>query len=754
MTTTHERTRSAADTFKSNEIRTEGHDKVSGRTKYTADMRRPDTLWAAFTISPYAHAKIVSIDISAALDVPGVKAVLTGKDIGDKRHGRMLSDWAVLAYEKVVFIGDRVAAVAAETREAAEEAARLVEVEYEELPAIIDLMDALLPDAPIIHPDGDAYHYAGKKRPSRSHPNVQGQNQIVRGAADLEPLFAGAYRVFERTYRTPRQHAGYMEPRSTLVWIEGDVIHVCSPNKSPFKTREFMAHVTGSPPSQIVVESSNIGGDFGGKGLTVDEFPCYFLAKATGRPVRYVETYTSELMTGAMRHPAVLTLRTAVNEDGTFLAHTTDLTYGGGAYAAAKPGGSLLPGGHGYSTVGYRVPNVRLDIRTVYTNTVPCGHVRAPCDVQIYFAWEQHVDEIAASLNIDPVELRLRNIIGEGEPALTNEYLYKPAGRAVLEKLKSELATNRPMRGRGFGRGISLVCRHTGGGKTAINVQLKPSGEIFVVVGVPDQGSGSFTVVQRIMGGILGIDPLTINVRRGTTAEAPNDPGSGASRVTNIVGIAAIHASELLQAELTKRTGLQVRDGVFIDEAGRTLGFPAVMQRAALTEPIDVVGKGESSHDGPDHPADYTFSAFSFDIDVDAETGSFEIIDTLFVTDVGMIINPIAHQGQIDGGFVFGFGGAVMEELPLDESGKPTLLSLGDYKLPTINDLPPFRTVLVPSEGTGPYGAKMAGEMSNSGVAPGIVNAVYHAVGVRLDEFPITPERIYDALTAKAEHVV
>ena len=363
-----------------NEIRVEGRAKVSGQQKYTADVQMPDMLWAAFTTSPLAHARIISIDTSAAKALPGVIAVLTSADIGpNKRSGRMLFDLPVLAYGKVHLIGDRVAAVAAETREIAEEAARMVEVEYEELPALIDPLAALAPDAPVIHPDYDSYHYSGAKKPLRKHPNVQGYNYIAKGEADLEPIFAAAHRVYEHAFTTPRQHAGYIEPHAGLVYIDADdVVHVYTCNKQPFAVQNWMSITLGLPLEKIVVESIAIGGDFGGKGLTIDEYVLYFLAKATGRPVKHVYTYVEELQASSVRHAAHLTLKTAVDEHGKFLAHRSEVIYDGGAYAAGKPAPQLLPGAGGYATVGYTIPNVQLDVTSVYTNTIAGAHIRSP----------------------------------------------------------------------------------------------------------------------------------------------------------------------------------------------------------------------------------------------------------------------------------------------------------------------------------------------------------------------------------------
>jgi CO/xanthine dehydrogenase Mo-binding subunit len=737
-TTTTSRPAIGAAAFASDEVRIEGHDKVSGQQKYTADMSHPDMLWAAFATSPVAHAKIVSIDTTAAKAVPGVIAVLTSADLPPgKRSGRMLYDLPVLAYEKVVYIGDRVAAVAAETREAAEAAARLVEVEYEELPALLDVRAALAPDAPVIHPDRDSYFYAGKTPPLRPHPNTQGSTRIVKGSGDLAAIFAGAAHVFEQTFTTPRQHAGYMEPHATFVWIDAEgVVHVYTPNKQPFSVHRWLSNVIDVPPEKIIVEPCAIGGDFGGKGLTIDEFVCYYLARATGRPVKYVWTYLNELQASSVRHAAEITLRTAVDANGKFLAHHSVVVFDGGAYAAGKPAPNLLPGG-GYSTVPYAIPDALIEVSSVYTNTIPGAHVRAPADVQIFFAWEQHVDIIARELGIDALELRMLNVVRDGEPALSTEHLYRPNAVGVLDALKRDFEA-RPKRG-GVGRGFALVCRHTGGGATAIDVTLSADGAIEVVCGVPDQGAGIFTALRRIMGTTLGIDEARIRVRRGSTREAKNDPGSGGSRVTHIVGQAAVIACDALVAEIKHRTG-----ATFDDDAT----FARLAAQAARDGAITVTGAFDATTHDEAHPADFSFSAFAFDVVVDRETGAYRLDDALLVADVGRIINPIGHQGQLDGGFVYGIGSSTMEEMPIDESGKVTTLSLGEYKVPTMMDIPPLRTILVESPAQGPYGAKMAGELSNSGVAPGLANAIYDAVGVRLTAFPITSERIYAALGA------
>jgi CO/xanthine dehydrogenase Mo-binding subunit len=376
--------------------------------------------------------------------------------------------------------------------------------------------------------------------------------------------------------------------------------------------------------------------------------------------------------------------------------------------------------------------------------------VRSPNDVQIFFAWEQHVDIIAKDLGIDPLEFRIRNVIRTGQTALTNEAVKEPMGVKVLEALRSESKYGTPAPA-GRGRGIAMVCRHTGGGKTSVKFRLEADGTIHILSGVTEQGAGQLTVAHRVAAATLSVKQERVTIRRGNTAESLQDPGTGGSRVTHVLGRASQAAAELLRDELEKRSGMKLRDDAFVGAGGTRESFEAVAARLCADGPIEVAGTYDGNHDDPHHEGDFTFTAFSIEVDVDRETGTLRVTDALMVCDVGEIINPVAHQGQIDGGFIYGIGTALMEELLIDESGKVTTLSLGEYKLPTMMDIPPFRSVTIAgTPGEGPGGAKMAGELSNTGVAPAIANAVYNAVGVRLTEFPMTSERLYEALNATA----
>jgi CO/xanthine dehydrogenase Mo-binding subunit len=738
-------TKSRTQLFDDDELRVDGSDKVSGLAVYTADISKPNMLWAAYATSPIPHGRILAVDTCAAKAVSGVRAVLTGEDIGPHRFGRQLLDWPVLAYEKVRFTGERVVAVAAESRAAAEEAARLIEVDYEDLPSVFEGSAALADDAPILHEHGDDYAFLGGTRRPRSHINIQGEVRHKKGAADLGPIFASAHSVFEHRFTTPRQHHGFIEPHATVVWIEPNgVVHVHTPNKAPFRLRQQMAAALGIPIEQLVIEPSSIGGDFGGKGLAIDEFSCFFLARATGRPVKSVMSYVEELQGTNTRHRAEIRLKTGLDVHGKFVAHEAEVIYNGGAYAAAKPNVLLLPGGPGFAEIGYQVPNVQLDICAVYTNTVPAGNMRTPTDVQCAFAWEGHIDMIARTLGFDPLDFRLLNAMRDGESTLTGAIIREPSAVNVLEAVKREVDWAKPLPP-GHGRGIALGCKETGQGRTGVIIVLAADGRLQVRVGVPDQGTGSSTMIQRVVAAELSINKQRINVLRQNTSKALPDAGAGSSRVTHIVGAAAQVAARRLRLVLEDRSGMQLHHDDFVDVAGNHETFDNVVARLCADGPIEAAGEFDSARDDVGGH-DYSFTAYAIEVAVDLKAATVRVIDAVLAIDIGTIINPIAHQGQIDGGFIYGLGSALFEELSY-EDGKLTTLSLGNYKLPSIRDIPSLRTVHVQGvPGNGPFGAKMVGELTNSGVAPAIANAVCDAVGARLMTFPITPERLYRAL--------
>lgn len=713
MTTTTPKTGTVPAFLGTNEARIDGRGKVSGKTKYTADYTREGMLWAAFVASPYAHAKIVSIDTAAAKALAGVHAVITGAEIGERFFGCVLKDWPVLAYERVKFVGEYVVAIAADTPAIAEAAAALVDVEYEELPAVLDPEAAVAPDAPPFHPNDELFRYAFGERPPRPHRNMQGYDKLRKG--DPEAAFASADRTFEHTFHTPRTHAGYIEPRATLVWIDdAGALHVLSTNKSPFALRDQLSVMTELPKDKVVIHPSFVGGEFGGKALTIEEFPLYFLAVATKRAVKHVRSHADDVRSTHVRHAAKVRVRIAASNDGSIQALDVNVVFDGGAYAAGKPVPWLMPGRA--PKMPYKIEHAQVERLTAYTNTIPGGFVRAPGDIQTVFAIESLIDMMAVELKIDPLVLRERNAATQGDTDLEGNPFAEPRAKEMLETVRKELGWGKP-RPAGRGLGIALTARHIAGGKTSFIVTAKEDGSIAVDTGVAEPGVGTLTVIQRVLSAELGVDPARITVERGDTSSVPWDPGIGGSKGTLLLGRTALDAARKLRAALA------------LPHSG----------------PVTVTGEGEYTHNHGE-PIWLNFGAYGVDLSVDKDTGALTIHDVVFVADVGTIINPIAHRGQIDGGFVMGLGSALTEELQI-EDGRLVNIALSDYKLPCQRDMPPFRVIMMePGDGPGPYGARAAGEFNTAGVAPAIANAIAAACGVRLDRLGLTAERIFEAL--------
>ena len=754
------------------EIRVDGMLKTTGRARYTRDFSMPGMLWARFLMSPHAHARIVSIDTSAAKAVPGVHAVVTGDDVGRKHLGRQVTDWPVLAYDRVRFVGDRIAAVAAETEEAADEALKRIEVVYEELPAVFDSEVALRPDAPVLHSDWQSYYPQGRV-PELRHPNAPSYATSQKGDEDIERIFANAHRVVEDVYYGPRQHQGYIEPRGCVVWIdEQDTLQVVTTNKTPFSLRDHLASISGLPSERVVVDSRFIGGDFGGKGSSTEEFPCYFLARATGRPIRAIMSYTDELCSTNPQHEAKYYLRTAVNREGKMIAHEVRAYLNGGAYVAMRPNPPNQARA-GLTCLGvYSIPNVRYEGYSVYTNLVPAGAMRAPGDFHRAQAGEVHVDHIAHEMGIDPLEFRLRNCLRPGDTMLGGGKIRDPMAVEVLEALRKETNWDAAPKLPNRGRGLALRFRHVGEAKSELLLRLAADGTVEAITGHADQGGGVYTVIQRAVAATMSIDLQRVQVRYGTTAEALRDPGAGGSHSTTMNGHAAIDGSltlrdklEELAAEVMGWPAGQVRleQNEFRVVSSELRGdaepgtrsselrasFEEVARRIAAGPVVEAVGAYDPADHHSEDGADYNFIAHMIEVEVDPDTGHVRPIDVVTTADVGTIINPIAYRGQLDGGFVFGYGQAMTEELIHDE-GRIITSSLAEYKLPTQTDIPPIRMVLLPANGPGPFGAKSVGENTNIGVGGAIANAIFDAVGVRVNASPITAERVYAALQERA----
>jgi CO/xanthine dehydrogenase Mo-binding subunit len=672
--------------------RAEGPEKVTGAARYAADIRLPGMLWGAVLRSPYPHARIRGIDASKAWQVPGVKAIVTGLDEPGHLMGKNLRDMPVLCWDRVRYVGDRVAAVAAESREAAEAALSLIEVDYEELPAVFDPIEAMKPEAPLLHDDVASYDGAPPEQVlARDVHN--GLTRLFWKKGDPDRGFAEADLVLEHNFSIPSRHHGYLEPFTSIVAIEDDgrVQAWCS-TKSPFPVRSQFALAAGIPEERVKLNVVNVGGDFGGKGDARDLPIAYFLARQSGRPVKIVMSYAEEMTAGNPSHPTIINIRTGVTRDGRITARTMRTVHASGAYGAMKPN-AVLSTRH-YVGGAYKAPNASHEFLQVYTNTVPNGYFRAPGAHQYTFAVESHTDLIAEALGMDPAEFRLRNLLEEGEVDAVGNRLTGLKVKPVLEAALEAAGWNdEHKRAPGFGRGIGVFGRQIGAGASGAILTAESDGSFTLLSPTIDVGTGTHTIVRQIVAAEMGLPVERVRVRVGDTDDAPFDTGPHASRVTYTEGQAVLQACARMR-ELLADSGGQLPQTVSV------------------------------RFDAPRHEDVAYFCAQIAEVEVDRETGAVRVLRVITAHDVGTVINPTTHQGQINGGFATGIGLALTEELSIVD-GRVTNPHLGDYKLPTIRDMPPLETVLVRSGGgTGPYEAKAIGELSNNATCAAIANAV------------------------------
>jgi carbon-monoxide dehydrogenase large subunit len=732
--------------------RVEGADKVSGQATYGADVHFKEALWGKILRSPYAHARIKSVDVSKAEKVAGVRAIVTGKDEPEHYQGKSIRDIPVLCWDKVRFVGDRVAAVAAESRDAAEEAIDLIEVEYEELPAVFDALEAMKPGAPVLHDNAPGYDGAPADIMAPAGGNVL--NKLTWGKGDVEKGFREADLVLEHQFRIPIHHQGYLEPQSFLVKIESDgKVNAWASTKGPFGTRAQFAKAVGIAANQISIHAVHVGADFGGKSGAGELPICYFLAKRANRPVKIILTHTEELTAMNPDHYTVVNIKTGVKRDGRMTARYLQAIHGTGAYAGMKPGRASI-GGAG--TAGpYKIDNTHMEALQVYTNTVPCGFWRAPGAIQAVFASESHMDLIARDLKMDPAKFREINLVGEGEENALGKSWGGVRAKETLRAALSASGWKAPKRAN-FGRGVAMYERGTGAGKVWVNLTAEPDGTLTVFTVAGDQGTGLQTVLCQTVAAEMGVPYERVRCRIGATSDVSYsvDVGFGGSRSTNINSAAAVQASGELRHKLSAQAArllgcgedqVTYKNGKFSGRnvKGKPLSISDVVQASGgpLTVSVDteVPRKGSST----------SFIAQVAEVEVDPETGRVKLHKFVTAHDVGTIINPLGHQGQIDGEAIMAIGSGLMEEL-IDDHGKVTTTNLGEYKIPNILDIPKLHTVLVKGKnGPGPYEAKGIGEHANVSPPAAIANAVHDAVGVRLFDIPLTAEKVYAALRAK-----
>ena len=748
----------------------DGLSKCAGVTKFADDIVLPRMLFCKLHRSPVPHARIVRVNTSKAAKMPGVLAVLTGKDLPIPFGILPVSqDEHALCLDKVRLVGDPVAAVAAVDEDAAFDAMNAIEVEYEPLDPILSIEEAIRKPSPRIHDYGD-------------EGNIH--KKVALEFGDVERGFREADRIFEDTFYYEGSTHLPMEQHAAVGMVDPDgKVTVWSSTQTPHYVHRALAKVLEMPPAHIRVIACPNGGGFGGKSDPFNhEIVVAKLALLTGRPVKITLTREEVFYCHRGRHPVLMQIRTGVAKDGAIKAMHFKSYLDGGGYGSYGVASTYYTGA--LQTVTYNVETYRFQGARVFTNKPPCGPKRGHGTPQPRFALEVHLDKIAATLGVDPAELRLRHLVAPG--SLTANYLRvgsmglgKCIG-AVVEGSEWKKKFRRLPRGKGIGLacssylcGAGLPIYWNNMPHTGVQIRLDRGGGVAVFCGEIDIGQGSDTVLAQVVAEVLGIDPYDIRIVFGDTDLTPVDLGSYSSRVTLMMGNAAIQAAERARELLAKvaaeklgvsveRLGFGERRVFDVEDPDRGMTFAEAVVLAESRfgtigtvgsyTPPPSAGKYKGSGVGPS-PA-YSFSAAVVELNVDPETGWVHVERIHLAHDVGQCINPVLVVGQIEGSVYMGLGEALMEEqvFRANRNGVHRQPSMLEYKSPTTMEMPDVVSYIIEDpDPNGPFGAKEVGQGPLLPIAPAVVNAVFDAVGVRIDEVPVTPEKILKALESPAK---
>ncbi len=748
----------------------DGPEKVEGTALYPEDLRFEGLLYGKILRSPYPHARIVRIDTKKARSLPGVVCVLTAEDTPKKMFigvGPPFQDQMPLESEKVRYIGDEVAAVAAESEECAEEALKLIEVQYEELPAVFDPFEAMAEDAPLIH--------EGKEK------NIAAV--VKRNLGDPETAFAESDLILEDDFETSAVSHTNLEPRCTVAFFdEKGVLNVWTPTQSPYFVRKEIAHVLDFPLIKVQIREINGGGGFGSRSkVCEDEAITSFLAVRTGRPVRVTYTREEEFTATRIRLPFHIHIKTGVRKDGTLLAREMRVIADKGAYCMFGP--SIIGFAAGVSCSLYRVPNVRYEAYAVYTNKHFGGPFRGFGAPQVTFAIECQMDRIAEKLGTDPVELRLKNANQPGDTTVCgwqitscgfSECIREAAKRSgwTEKKAKGKAPEDEEvLRGIGIAGGIHVSGNNAfaDGEFGSATVKVREDGRVEVYKNSADTGEWSNTAIAQIVAEELGVNVDQIRMISMDTETTPPTLGSFASRVCFVDGKAAQRAASELKAKFIEaaaqelgasRSDLNVKGGRVYLAADPDHGIEVAQAAMLCEEAEDGVLSVTHRYEPPTEiinretgisntSAAYTFGAQVAEVEVNKLTGEVKVTKFTASQDVGRAINPSAVEGQIEGSVIQGIGFALMEEIQY-ESGRVINPDFAKYMIPTSLDIPPIDTILVETiDPEGPFGAKGVGELPLNMTAAAIANAIYNATRIRIRRLPITPEKLYAGLKMK-----
>lgn len=756
---------------------------VKGNASFTDDISLRGMLHAKILRSPHAHARITAIDDSAALAMPGVRAVLHYRNTRRVKYASGGQSWPnpypwdqVSFDDKVRHVGDRVAAVAAETPQLAAEACRRIKVTYQILPAVFDETAALAPGAPVIHDEPDSEGIRDARRNLSTH--VEGST--VR---DVDAALSGADRVFEQTFHVQQVQSCPIEPHVAIGWLDGDERLVLrSSTQVPFHVRRMLSPLLGLPVKSIRVIKPRIGGGFGVKQEMLIEDIVGHLVLATRCPVRLELTREEELAASRTRHPQTITFRTGVSKDGLLMAQDMRVTGNTGAYGTHGFTVQSVTGLRGLSS--YNCPAKRYSCDVAYTNRLVAGAFRGYGAPQAIFALECHMDDIARALGLDPVGFRRRNWVRSGDPLdiaprlsergaaadINPEDLPRVTSCGTQECVAQGLAAigwerrgdpswRRPAGRPHVRRGIGFaLCMHGSGipfvDMGACSIKMNDDGSFNLLAGATDLGTGTDTVLAQIAAEVLGVGTGDIIVYAADTDITPFDTGAYASSTTYISGTAVKKAAEIVRGQIAERAarllgidepaGISLRDHRAWAPDGRSVFLADVALNALHTQDQTQI-IGTASHMSGDSPA--PFGAQFAEVEVDCQTGEVTVTKLVMAVDCGVAINPVMASGQVEGGMIQGLGYALTEEIVIDDAGRPVNGRLGPYWIFRSDDVPPMEVFLVQTvEPTGPFGAKAVGEIPIDGVAPAVRNAVADATGVAINSIPLTPERVWRAL--------
>ncbi len=748
--------------------RLDGPDTVTGRAAYTVDVVLPSMLHAKLFRSSVPHAKITRLDTGRARALAGVTAVLTAENVPPKRFGFTVQDEEIFAGEKVRYVGDVIAAVAAVDEETAEEAIGLVDCEYEDLPGTFDIDNALQKNAPLVHEDLASYGL--NTALARDWYPVTGTNiahQTVYSKGDIDLGFAEADEIFDDTFRSQQVQHCSLEPHAVVAHWDGNRLTVWTSTQKVFLVRSGLAHLFDLAESQIRVIGTKVGAGFGGKNSMRLEPCAVALALKTKRPVRLVNSRAEEFAAAAGSVAATVRVKTGIKRDGTITARAMDFFWDTGAYAEGLPGSNrALKDGVG----PYRVPHIRVTSTLVYTNTLRGCPFRGLGIPEAVWAVESQMDIISEKLGIDPVDLRLKNCLDQGDETPAGDRAKHIALRDCLLKVSTELKRWKKRAPSNHGFGVALLHKSptTSAASSSARICIAADDKVYLFIGATDVGGGTGTSLGQIAAEELGVPLNEINVVIADTEMTPFDHGTYSSRVTPYVGAAVKLAATDARRQLLKAAAalwnrspkiLRLAGKRVISRNRKSMTFAEVIEKSQLTE---IVGLGSIESKGlwaGDHAGDgkgfsapgWPFGAQAVEVEVDDETGVVKLIRVASAHDVGRAINPMMLTSQIQGGIMMGLGYALWEGL-LFQDGRIINGNFADYKIATVRDIPNAVPIVVERNyAAEPYGAKGVGEMAVFGIAPALANAVARVAGVRIKELPMSAEKVLQQIKRSKE---